>query len=230
VGVTIVCPAKDEWRTALVITTRPVPVCTFYLVSLSLAGSSYLSARPIALDCIVSALQYSQLYCILQLSCFLVDLCDLMLQSPSIELSSHSRSVDAKADMTAAEWQTYRNSKFNYSMDLPPSWTAKEKAGADALFEDPARKSTNVGVTVAPVRVKVIQDFGTLDTVGTKLLAEEKAKARSRAHTYSCQSCCCLGFYSCGRLCSRLCYWGQRLWPYHCWVASPCAAKCPLCA
>ena len=36
------------------------------------------------------------------------------------------------------------------------------QAGADALFEDPDRRSTSLGVTVNPVRVPDIAGFGTL--------------------------------------------------------------------
>lgn len=86
--------------------------------------------------------------------------------------------TDARAEDSGSDWQQYNNSKSSYSMKLPPTWTAKEKAGADALFEDPAKKSTNAGVTVAPVRVRAIQDFGDVDSVGAKLLESEKAKVR----------------------------------------------------
>lgn len=46
------------------------------------------------------------------------------------------------------------------------------------LFEDPNRRSTSVGITVSPVRVVNIQQFGTLEDVGRKLLEAEKKKVR----------------------------------------------------
>ncbi len=56
---------------------------------------------------------------------------------------------------------------------LPP--TAR-LPGADALFEDPARRSTSVGVTANPVKVGGIRDFGSVEQVGERLLAAERAK------------------------------------------------------
>ena len=46
---------------------------------------------------------------------------------------------------------------------LLPSNTPQ--AGADALFEDPDRRSTSLGVTVNPVRVPDIAGFGTLQVM-----------------------------------------------------------------
>ena len=44
------------------------------------------------------------------------------------------------------------------------------KAGADSLFRDPAKKSTNVGVTVYPVTIASLEQFGDLTAVGQRLL------------------------------------------------------------
>ena len=63
-----------------------------------------------------------------------------------------------------------------YSLSLPASYERKGKAGADVLFEDPTRRSTSVGVSVSPVRVKDLEAFGTLDFVVGRLLEVEKAK------------------------------------------------------
>lgn len=79
---------------------------------------------------------------------------------------------------TNASQQEYAQPKQGYSLQLPSEWVLKEKAGADVLFQDPLKGSTSVGVTVAPVRVKTIADFGDLDSVGEKLLKAEKDKVR----------------------------------------------------
>lgn len=47
------------------------------------------------------------------------------------------------------------------------------------LFEDPARRSSSVGVTVSPVRVASIAQFGDLAAVGQRLLDVERKKVRS---------------------------------------------------
>ena len=44
------------------------------------------------------------------------------------------------------------------------------KAGADSLFRDPVKKSTNVGVTVYPVTIASLEQFGDLTAVGQRLL------------------------------------------------------------
>lgn len=44
------------------------------------------------------------------------------------------------------------------------------------LFEDPGRRSSSVGVTVSPVRVASIEQFGDLEAVGKRLLDAERKK------------------------------------------------------
>lgn len=68
------------------------------------------------------------------------------------------------------------NPKQGYRLVLPQGWRKVDKAGADALFEDPARTSTSLGVVVNPVRVKDIASFGSLEDVGQKLLEAERKK------------------------------------------------------
>lgn len=70
----------------------------------------------------------------------------------------------------------YRYEDRGYCLELPTSWEQTGKAGADVLFEDPIRRSTSVGVTISPVRVQSIIEFGSLEDVGQKLLRAEKIK------------------------------------------------------
>ncbi|KAI8468151.1 MAG: PsbP-domain-containing protein [Monoraphidium minutum] len=76
----------------------------------------------------------------------------------------------------AEELAPFVNPAQQYSLSVPRDWERKEKAGADILFEDPARRSTNVGVTVSPVRVESIDKFGSLGAVGARLLETEAKK------------------------------------------------------
>jgi len=67
------------------------------------------------------------------------------------------------------------------NMALPATRCARmchllRAAGADVLFEDPGRRSTSVGVTVSPVRVASIEQFGDLEAVGQRLLDAERKK------------------------------------------------------
>lgn len=79
------------------------------------------------------------------------------------------------------------------------------KAGADVLFEDPARKSSTLGVTVNPIRVDSLEAFGDLDAVASRLLQAEKAKVRQGSCfefpvTQKLQHCCQRNLLLCSRL------------------------------
>lgn len=87
----------------------------------------------------------------------------------------------ADRSVSAAPARAPESSRQSYSIELPEGWQGQSKAGADVLFEDPQRPSTNIGVTVAPVRVASIAQFGTPDAVADKLLAAERAKVRAMA-------------------------------------------------
>lgn len=52
------------------------------------------------------------------------------------------------------------------------------KMGADVLFRDPAVKSTSVGVTVYPVTISSLEEFGDLEAVGRRLLDAGAAPAQ----------------------------------------------------
>jgi len=70
----------------------------------------------------------------------------------------------------------YADARQAYALAPPAGWELKKKAGADALWEDPARRSSSLGVTVAPVRVASLASFGPLAAVGERLLGAERAK------------------------------------------------------
>lgn len=63
-----------------------------------------------------------------------------------------------------------------YQLEVPSSWEKIGKAGADVLFEDPAKRSTSIGVTANPVRVKTLEAFGSLEEIGSKLIESERKK------------------------------------------------------
>lgn len=72
-----------------------------------------------------------------------------------------------------------------YSLQRPKDWEQVEKAGANALFKAPTLKSTDLGVTVSPVRIKRLDQLGDITAIGERLLAAERKKVslvwRSRA-------------------------------------------------
>lgn len=62
------------------------------------------------------------------------------------------------------------------SLPTPRNLCESSSLGADVLFEDPSRRSTSVGITVNPVKVVSLEQFGRLGEVGEKLLAAERNK------------------------------------------------------
>eukprot|EP00798_Chlamydomonas_sp_ICE-L_P026853 gene26853-4456_t len=104
--------------------------------------------------------------------------------------------AEAKAEETVAAVADknvgstpYVNTKQKYSMAVPSEWEKIDKMGADVLFEDPSRRSSSLGVTVNPVKIKSIRDFGSveeiksiryfgsMEEVGEKLLNAERNKS-----------------------------------------------------
>jgi hypothetical protein len=67
-------------------------------------------------------------------------------------------------------------SSDHFSLTRPSAWALKDKAGAAVLFQDPTSRMANVGVTVSPVKVRSLAEFGQLDAVAEKLVAAELAK------------------------------------------------------
>ena len=72
------------------------------------------------------------------------------------------------------------NPKQGYRIDRPSTWEQTSKAGADVLFTDPAKKSTTVGVTVTPIKIAGLEQFGSVSTVREKLINTEKQKVQRR--------------------------------------------------
>ncbi|KAK3287074.1 hypothetical protein CYMTET_5394, partial [Cymbomonas tetramitiformis] len=70
----------------------------------------------------------------------------------------------------------YVDDKDGYSVLYPTIWKKSSKSGASILFTDPNQKFNTVGVVVVPVRIKTLQQFGTLEFGAGKLIGVEKAK------------------------------------------------------
>jgi len=70
----------------------------------------------------------------------------------------------------------FSNPSQGYSLQRPSDWEQVEKAGADVLFRDPSQRYATLGVTVLPVMIQSLEKFGSLDSVGDKLLNAERAK------------------------------------------------------
>ncbi|KAG7568394.1 Mog1/PsbP alpha/beta/alpha sandwich [Arabidopsis thaliana x Arabidopsis arenosa] len=78
------------------------------------------------------------------------------------------------------ELQRYTDSNNGFTLLIPSSYTKVEKAGANALFEEPNNGSNNIGVVVSPVRIKSLDQFGTPQFVADKLINAEKRKESTK--------------------------------------------------
>ena len=111
--------------------------------------------------------------------------------------------------------RTYSSSKEGYRLSIPSSWEETSKSGAravlaccmswhpsrypggaclskplfgpgaDVLFVEPRSKAADVGITVSPIRIRSLEQFGDLAAVGNRLLSAERSKVRP-----SCFPCC----------------------------------------
>lgn len=95
------------------------------------------------------------------------------------------------ASATALQQQgltEYVNNKQGYRIDRPSPWEQTSKAGADVLFTDPSKKSTTVGVTVNPIKIAGLEQFGDVETVRKKLVDTEKQKVSTYLWDVRCGS------------------------------------------
>jgi hypothetical protein len=60
-----------------------------------------------------------------------------------------------------------------YSIQYPSTWEVSSKAGADVLFKG---SGVNVGITILPVRISRVEEYGTVEQVAEKIVQTEKAK------------------------------------------------------
>lgn len=120
----------------------------------------------------------------------------ILIHKPDLYTSPPSAAEESTTAAAAgtAGIRDFTNSAQGYRLTVPASFESVGKAGADALFEDPGQRSTSVGVTVNPVKVSRIQEFGGLEDVGNRLLAAERNKVRRSirlryCHTNRCKAC-----------------------------------------
>eukprot|EP00884_Botryococcus_braunii_P016533 jgi/Botrbrau1/3563/Bobra.0078s0020.1 len=101
----------------------------------------------------------------------------LLLFGLSISSSLVTSEVSfAQTGGDTSELVEFKSLKNKYRVLRPATWEETSKAGADVLFQDPLQKSTNIGITVSPIRINSLTQFGEVTSVGEKLLATEKSK------------------------------------------------------
>jgi len=60
-----------------------------------------------------------------------------------------------------------------YSIEYPSTWEVSSKAGADVLLKG---TGVNLGVTILPVRISRVEEYGTVEQVAEKIVQTERAK------------------------------------------------------
>jgi hypothetical protein len=81
-----------------------------------------------------------------------------------------------KADDFSSELTEYEDASNNFHLSYPKRWSLEKKAGATALFKNPDVKYASIGVTVTPVRIDSLKEFGSLEDIGQKLVRAESQK------------------------------------------------------
>lgn len=70
----------------------------------------------------------------------------------------------------------FTDDKNLFRLAYPEGWEVVNKAGATLLLRDPAEKYSQIGVTVSPVKISSLSEFGSVHDIGEKLLRAEAAK------------------------------------------------------
>ena len=104
------------------------------------------------------------------------------LHTPSDAENSHTHRyvTRSRRSFRIAELsQAYVDEDNGFVLTPPPRWARGSKGGAAVIFSDPEYKYNNLGVTVTPVKVATLQEFGAIEDAADRLLAFEKKKVGS---------------------------------------------------
>jgi hypothetical protein len=70
----------------------------------------------------------------------------------------------------------FSDRKNLFRLEYPADWEYVNKAGATLLLRDPTEKYAHIGVTMSPVKISSLAEFGTVHDIGVKLVKAEAAK------------------------------------------------------
>jgi len=76
--------------------------------------------------------------------------------------------------------EVYSDAANDFQLVPPPRWESGSKSGASAFFTDPDSKFNNLGVTITPVKIATLQEFGTAKAVADSIIAFEKKKESTK--------------------------------------------------
>ena len=95
----------------------------------------------------------------------------------AVQLAVVSSADEALASETPnSDMAVFTDRKNLFRLEYPVGWQQLSKAGATLLLRDPADKYSQIGVTVSPVKISSLTEFGTVHEIGERLLKAEAAK------------------------------------------------------
>ena len=74
------------------------------------------------------------------------------------------------------DFAVFADAKNLFRLEYPVGWQEVNKAGATVLLRDPTQKYSQIGVTVSPVKIASLAEFGSVRDIGEKLTQAEAAK------------------------------------------------------
>ena len=74
------------------------------------------------------------------------------------------------------DFAVFADAKNLFRLEYPVGWQEVNKAGATLLLRDPTQKYSQIGVTVSPVKIASLAEFGSVRDIGEKLTQAEAAK------------------------------------------------------
>ena len=74
------------------------------------------------------------------------------------------------------DFAVFADPKNLFRLEYPVGWQEVNKAGATLLLRDPTQKYSQIGVTVSPVKIASLAEFGSVRDIGEKLTRAEAAK------------------------------------------------------
>eukprot|EP00316_Scyphosphaera_apsteinii_P013453 CAMPEP_0119331996 /NCGR_PEP_ID=MMETSP1333-20130426/81816_1 /TAXON_ID=418940 /ORGANISM="Scyphosphaera apsteinii, Strain RCC1455" /LENGTH=211 /DNA_ID=CAMNT_0007341727 /DNA_START=73 /DNA_END=708 /DNA_ORIENTATION=- len=101
-----------------------------------------------------------------------------VLLPPSLVHRTAAASVDIQSD-TPLPARTYQlvDDQFSYQLNYPADWKATSKPVrthlSEALFQSPM-KGVSLGITIDPVKIASLEQFGTAEQVAQRVLAVEE--------------------------------------------------------
>ena len=90
-----------------------------------------------------------------------------------LQLSSCHASVANEETMS---WSTYQDTKRFFRVKYPLGWEHVNKQGAALFLRNPKDFRAQIGVTVAPIKIGSLSEFGSVREVGERLLKAESLK------------------------------------------------------